>query len=195
MVTTVGIVAVDPVGPLTVPAGLARAEAIGNALLAVPAADPRHDGRIPAAYRSTPLTGPAAVTMVDRTSDVGVVAWAGQALVDLSVASGQSDYLAGAVSIGTGIQAHAADTRGAGGYTGGITARGARIRWKSTEHNIDLSVFVARLATETGSDLWSARAASAHRSVTSMWDPATGSFSVGRPTTGSPPTTADTPRT
>jgi len=51
--------------------GLARARVIGNALLYVQAHDPRHDGRVRAAYAPLPLTSPAKVKATDPTSDVG----------------------------------------------------------------------------------------------------------------------------
>jgi hypothetical protein len=173
--------------------GLSRAEAIGTALLDAQAGDPKHDGRIREAYRPTPVTGGGAPKMADKTSDVGNMAWVGQALVELYAATGQSGYLTGAEAIGSWVQAHADDTRGAGGYTGGITAGGQRIRWKSTEHNIDLAVFFSSLATETGDAVWSTRAAAARRFVLSMWDPSSGSFYVGTTTNGVTPNDTEHP--
>ena len=60
---------------------LARAKVIGNALLYVQANDKSKDGRIRAAYAPTPLTSPSKVSATDDTSDVGNMAWVGQALV------------------------------------------------------------------------------------------------------------------
>ncbi len=161
------------------PDGLVRAEVVGNALLDVQAADPAHDGRIGEAYAPTPMTSLRTVKMRDRTSDVGNMAWVGQALVELYAATGLTAYLTGAVAIGNWVQAHAYDTRGSGGYTGGVTAGGRRIRWKSTEHNIDLVALFTSLASETGQSVWSTRAAWARGFVASMWDATAGSFAVG----------------
>jgi len=161
------------------PAGRRRAEIIGTALLYAQANDPLRDGRVRAAYAPTPLRSPAAVTIANPASVVGDMAWAGQALVQLYAATGRTAYLAGAEAIGNWVQANARDTRGAGGYTGGETASGQKIEWKSTEHNIDLYAFFTMLAGQTGAPVWSARAAWARRFIVSMWDPALGRFDVG----------------
>jgi len=173
--------------------GLARAEVVGDALLDIQAHDPMHDGRIREAYSPRPLTHPQKVRITDRTSDVGNMAWVGQSLVDLYAATGTPSYLTGAVAIGNWVQAHAHDTRGSGGYTGGITPRGARIKWKSTEHNIDLSTLFASLATETGDSTWSTRAAWARGFVESMWDPSAGTFYVGTTDDGVTPNDSEHP--
>ncbi len=175
------------------PDGLARAEAVGDALLEVQADDPDHDGRIREAYAPTSLLAPHGVGITDRTSDVGNMAWVGQSLVELYAVTGTPSYLAGAVAIGKWVQSHAADTRGAGGYTGGYTARGERIRWKSTEHNIDLYVLFTSLATETGNAAWSVRAARARYFVESMWDPSAGTFYVGTTDNGVTPNDTEHP--
>ena len=165
-------------------AGRRRAKIIGSALLYVQDHDPLHDGRIRAAYAPTPLRSPAAVTATDPASVTGDLAWAGQALVQLYAATGRRAYLTGAEAIGNWVQAHAYDTRGPGGYTGGETASGQKIEWKSTEHNIDLYAFFTLLAGQTGQPAWSARAAWARRFVVAMWDPAMGHFEVGTTSDG-----------
>jgi hypothetical protein len=166
------------------PEGLARAQTIGDALLYVQANDPAHDGRIRAAYAPTPLLDPGDVHATEQTSDVGNMAWDGQALVQLYDATGETAYLAGAEAIGNWVQAHCRDTRGAGGYTGGLTARGKRIKWKSTEHNIDLYSLFTLLAQASGNPVWSTRAAWAQRFVEAMWDPREGRFYVGTANNG-----------
>jgi hypothetical protein len=159
--------------------GLSRAETIGDALLYVQANDPAHDGRVRAAYAPTPLLSPSDVEATGPESDVGNMAWVGQALVHLYEASGAEEYLAGAQAIGEWVQAHCYDTRGAGGYTGGLSARGKPIEWKSTEHNIDLYSFFTLLARATGASVWSTRAAWAERFVEAMWEPREERFYVG----------------
>ena len=159
--------------------GLARAETIGDALLYVQANDPAHDGRVRPAYAPTPLLSPSDVQPTELESDVGNMAWVGQGLVHLYEATADQDYLAGAEAIGEWVQANCYDTRGAGGYTGGLSARGQRIEWKSTEHNVDLYSLFTLLAHATGASAWSTRAAWAQRFVEAMWEPREARFYVG----------------
>jgi hypothetical protein len=162
--------------------GLARARVIGTALLYVQAHDPAHDGRIRAAYAPAPLRHPGDVHATDGSTDVGAMAWAGMALTQLHAATGSGAYLAGAERIGRWIQAHCRDGRGPGGYTGGFTARGTKIEWKSTEQNIDAYALFRMLAAQTGDRVWQAHAAWARGFVTAMWNAGQRRFFVG--TTG-----------
>jgi hypothetical protein len=166
------------------PAGRSRAAVIANGLLYAQAHDPQHDGRLRAAYAPTPLRRPADVTATDPASLAGNMAWAGQALVATYAATGRTAYLTAAEAIGTWVQAHCRDTRGPGGYTGGETAGGQKIEWKSTEHNIDLYALFSMLAAQTRDPAWSARAAWARSFVARMWDPRQGRFFVGTTTDG-----------
>ena len=171
-------------------AGRARAEVIGDGLLYVQAHDPAADGRIRAAYAPTPLLGPGDVDATDPATLAGNMAWAGLALAQLYAATGRTAYLTGAEAIGNWVQAHCHDVRGAGGYTGGETASGQAIEWKSTEHNIDLYALFTLLARETGAQVWSARAAWARRFVAAMWDGGQDHFYVGTTADGVTPNTA-----
>ncbi len=175
------------------PAGRSRAEIIGNGLLYVQANDPLRDGRIRAGYAPTPLRSPGDVTVTDTSTPVGDMAWVGQALVQLYAATGRSAYLRGAEAIGNWVQANCYDTRGAGGYTGGETAAGQKIEWKSTEHNIDLYALFSLLARETRDPAWSARAAWARRFVVAMWNPSQRQFYVGTTSTGAISNEAEVP--
>jgi hypothetical protein len=175
------------------PYGLQRAETIGNGLLYVQANDPHHDGRVREAYAPTPLTTPSDVVATDKTSDVGNMAWVGMALAQLYHATDSTQYLSGAERIGTWVVTHARDTRGAGGYTGGNNPNGQKIRWKSTEHNIDLYALYTMLATETGNPAWTADANWAKGFVEAMWDPAEGDFYVGTLDDGVTPNTSEQP--
>ena len=166
------------------PAGRSRAEVIGNGLLYVQANDPLHDGRVRAAYAPTPLRSPADVKPTDPAALTGDMAWAGQALVQLYASTGRKAYLRGAEAIGNWVQTHCHDTRGPGGYTGGETANGQKIEWKSTEHNIDLYALFSLLARKTGDPAWSARASWAKRFVMAMWNAKAGHFAVGTATDG-----------
>jgi hypothetical protein len=153
---------------------LARAQLLGQSLLYVQEHDPAGDGRIRAAYAPTPLASPADVSATDPTSDVGNMAWVGQALVHLYERTGTAAVLGGARELGQWIQTEAFDERGAGGYTGGEEADGTRIAWKSTEHNIDLYAFFTLLAGATGEVAWSQAAAHARTFVEAMWVPPMG---------------------
>jgi hypothetical protein len=136
------------------------------------------------------------VDATDPATLVGNMAWAGQALVQLYAATGRTAYLAGAEAIGNWVQANCHDTRGAGGYTGGETAGGQKIEWKSTEHNIDLYVLFTLLARETGAQgaqVWSARAAWARRFIAAMWDGQQHHFYVGTTPDGVTPNQAEVP--
>jgi hypothetical protein len=166
------------------PDDLARAETIGNSLLYVQADDAAHDGRIRAAYAPDPLTGPGAVTATDKKADVGNMAWVGQALLQIYARTGSPGYLTGATALAQWIQSNTVDTRGSGGYTGGLPARGAKIQWKSTEQNLDVFALFSLLATEPSGSAWAARAAWARQFVVSMWAPSAGRFYVGTTTDG-----------
>ena len=158
---------------------IARAEVVGNAFLYVQARDKARDGRLRAAYAPRPLRNPRDVIVDDNTSDVGNMAWVGQALVQLYAKTHDASYLNGALRIARWLQANTYDTRGSGGYTGGYTAMGRKIEWKSTEHNIDIYAFFKMLATESGESQWDTYAAWAKRFVASMWEARAGRFYVG----------------
>jgi hypothetical protein len=169
------------------PADAARAETVGKAFLYVQAYDKTGDGRLRAAYAPKPLLDPSDVVVDDDTSDVGNMAWVGQALVQIYARTADSEYLNGALAIGQWLQNNTYDTRGAGGYTGGYTARGKKIRWKSTEHNTDLYAFFTMLGTESGQSEWTTDAAWAEQFVASMWDAGDGRFYVGTANDGVTP--------
>ena len=158
--------------------GLARAETIGNALVYLQDHDPARDGRLRNGYAPAPLDGANDIQVADPASSTGTLAWAGQALVQLYAATRIRAYLRGAIGLGDWIQSRCSGGR-PGGYTGGDTAAGAKIGWKSTEHNIDVYAFFRLLARETGNRAWSQRAAWARRFVVSMWDPGQGRFYLG----------------
>jgi len=157
----------------------ARAQVVGAAFLYVQKYDKAGDGRLRAAYAPKPLLEPRDVVVEDNTSDVGNMAWVGQALVQIYAGTKDSSYLNGALAIAQWLQKNTYDTRGAGGYTGGYTAGGKKIEWKSTEHNIDVYAFFTMLAMESGQSQWSTNDAWAKRFVGSMWDKADGRFYVG----------------
>jgi hypothetical protein len=161
------------------PDGIARAKVVGDAFLYVQAHDPAGDGRVRAAYGPKPLKTPRDIKVDESASDVGDNAWVGQALVQLYAKTSDAAYLKGALEIATWIQENTYDTRGSGGYTGGYTSGGEKIKWKSTEHNIDTYALFTMLATESGERRWISRASWAKRFVASMWNQRAGRFYVG----------------
>lgn len=168
-------------------AGQSKAVAIGDGLLRAQASDPRHDGRLRAAYAPAPPGNASDAGATNLATLAGNMAWAGLALLQLHAATGRPAYLTAAEAIGNWVQAHCYDRRGPGGYTGGETAAGTAIPWKSTEHNIDLYAFFRLLAAQTRNPAWSARAAWARYFVTAMWDAPQGRFYVGTTADGFTP--------
>jgi hypothetical protein len=79
------------------------------------------------------------------------------------------------------------DSRGVGGYTGGLRAGGERLWWKATEQNADLVALFDGLAARTGDGRWTERAGAARAFVASMWQPAGGYFLTGTETDGVTP--------
>ena len=182
------------------PDGLTRAVTLGNSLLIVERFDPAHNGRVRAAYSPAPLVTMRGhgrlrtkVRIRDKTSDVGDMAWVGMALTRLYVTTGRIPYLTGAEAIGAWVARNCFDQRGAGGFTGGRSASGAQIKWKSTEHNLDLYGLFTMLAVESGNLQWSSDAAQARAFAVAMWHASTGSFYVGTTTNGVTPNAAEQP--
>lgn len=170
---------IDALLTRSTPDDLARAQVIGRSLLYVQANDAKKDGRVRAAYAPTPLTSPSKISATDATSDVGNMAWVGQALVQLYARTHITAFLTGATSIAGWIQKNALDTRGKGGYTGGYDDRNRKITWKSTEHNLDVYAFFSMLAAETGDPAWATRATAAKSFALAMWDSSKHLFYTG----------------
>ena len=87
----------------------------------------------------------------------GNVAWAGLALLDLYAATGEQEWLDAASRNAAWIVSQTSDTRGTGGFTGGIEGDDAhprKITWKSTEHNVDAAALFDRLAAVDKTGEW-----------------------------------------
>ncbi|WP_328966531.1 GDSL-type esterase/lipase family protein [Streptomyces sp. NBC_00239] len=163
--------------------GLDHAKVLGNSLLYAQDHDPVNDGRIRASYLPDPF-----VTTLGRDYPVGTpyiggwsvytgnMAWAGMAFAHLYKATGDRTYLDGALRAANWIQTNSADTRGAGGYTGGYADTSAaedgsgmvQRTWKATEHNIDVGAFFAMLNQLTGDQVWKDRSDGAFAFVKTM---------------------------
>jgi hypothetical protein len=126
----------------------------------------------------------------DGTS-CGNVAWAALALLALHDATGETRWRDAAVRLAGWVVAHASDTRGAGGFDGGIESFllvPRRASWKSTEHNIDLAAlfgWLDRIAAPGGD--WRAQARRARDFVAAQWDEASGHFWMGTTADGTTP--------
>jgi hypothetical protein len=114
-------------------------------------------------------------------SDSGNTAWAILALLTLDAQGGDARYRLGAERLARWVEGRA-DTRGAGGFTGGEFGHEPSpqaLRWKSTEHNTDLTAAFLWLARVSGDGHWLQRARESAGFVRAMWDPARGYFAVG----------------
>ncbi|MCX5195392.1 hypothetical protein OOK31_16030 [Streptomyces sp. NBC_00249] len=154
---------------------ISHAVALGDSLLYAQAHDIDPDGRIRASYEPNPFVTATGSPYVGGFSVyTGNMAWAGMAFTRLYKATGQQRFLDGALRTANWIQTNAADSRGIGGYTGGLRntdetgAQMQHIDWKATEHNIDTGSFFAMLAGVTGEAAWRQRSDNAFAFVRSM---------------------------
>jgi len=162
---------------------LTRALVLGNSLVYGQARDPAGDGRIRNSYHTDPyILTDGAVNLADNGTFTGNMAWIGLALARLYQRTKTPSYLNAALRIGTWIQNNTHDTRGAGGYTGGLDSDLAKLTWKSTEHNIDVYALFTMLASLTGNSAWTARARYASGFIAAMWN--SGFFWTGTGTDG-----------
>lgn len=179
-----------------------RARRIGDAMLNALDHDRFwHDGRLRNGYAAGASAVPVKLSgwwdsqqnrwVEDRYqvgSDTGNMAWAMLALLSLD---GQSpSYRQGALRVGHWV-AENRDDRGAGGFSGGTFGHEPQpetVRWKSTEHNTDLTAAFAWAARLTGDPEWSQLAHRADAFVQSLWTPSCSCFAVG---TGDDGTTAN----
>ncbi len=169
---------------------LARAQLLGNSLLYAQQNDSFHDGRLRQAYfvnapdAHGAYVQPAGSPFYFLGSSTGDMAWAGMALAQLYRRTRNSNYLNGAVNLGNWIVNNTYDTRGAGGYNGGVDASNTRITYKSTEHNIDTYALFVMLAKLTGNNVWSMRAQHALPFLAAMWNSSGSFFWTGTGTDG-----------
>lgn len=167
------------------PEDLQRATVLGNSLVYAQNTDSINDGRLRQAYfvNAPDAHGayvlPAGAPFYFFGSSTGDLAWAGMALSQLYRRTGTATHLAAAVKLGNWIYNNTFDTRGAGGYNGGVDAGNARITYKSTEHNIDTYALFTMLAALTGNAVWTTRAAHVLPFLAAMWNAPGGFFWTG----------------
>lgn len=180
-----------------------RAGRIGQALVAAVGEDRRFkDGRVRNAYRAGGLeSGKANLSgWWDKTANrwdedayqdgtsTGNAAWAALALLNLHKATGQAPYLASALRVLGWIRQHTADAPGPAGYAGGLSGFDEEqqpLRWKSTEHNIDVAAAARWAATLTKDPDLTAMAQTATAFVQSRFRPDGGYFLLGTKPDGS----------
>ena len=113
-------------------------------------------------------------------TSTGNVAWVGLALLTLGAATDDARFDEGARRLADWIVANTKDTKGPGGFTGGIFGDGARVQilsWKSTEHAADLAALFTWLGQKE-------QARHARTFLESVWDRERGYFPTGAGTDG-----------
>jgi len=183
---------------------ITKARHIGDAFLHALERDRYwHDGRLRNAYAAG-ATGSAPMRMAglwdtaqqrwvedayQAGSDTGNQAWAMLALLRLHDVTRDARYLAGARRLALWLEQRA-DTRGAGGYRGGMQGfepNPLQLAWKSTEHNLDLYAAFSELAHQNGDRRWRNDADRAQKFVATMWQADCGCYAAGTGTDGSTP--------
>jgi hypothetical protein len=142
------------------------------------------DGRVRNSYHTDPYLLSGAVNIDDPGSYTGNLAWTGLALAQLYNRTKTRSYLNAAVQLGNWIESNTYDTRGAGGYTGGLDSNLNKLTWKSTEHNIDTYALFTMLASLTGNSAWTTHAQHALGFIKAMWNTSGGFFWTGTGTDG-----------
>jgi hypothetical protein len=159
---------------------LARAQALGNALVYAQQADPNGDGRFRQAYFAGSADSKGVFVTPGLSffqgSAVGDVAWAGISLAQLFARTGIKTYLDAAIKAATLIETTTRDNSNVppGGYFFGNGQSN-----KSTEHNIDVYALFTMLARLTGQSTWLDGAQHARAFIEAMWDAPSGHFWTG----------------
>lgn len=162
------------------PDDIGRARVLGDSLLYLQAHDRTHDGGVRDAYHARSLVvASGTLNIANAASHTGNLAWSGMAFAQLYRATSDPKYLKAALALGNFVQRNFYDPRGIGGYTGGLEATGAKVRYKSTEHNVDLYALFTILARLTGDGAWNRRADHALKMIAAMWDTKRGYFWIG----------------
>jgi hypothetical protein len=112
----------------------------------------------------------------------GNVAWTALALLALYDATHEAKWLDAARGLGRWVVANASDTRGAGGFRGGIDGfdeSPTPLDWKSTEHALDLVALFDWLASVDPGGGWAKQAASSRAFLVAQWNDRDGHFLIG----------------
>jgi hypothetical protein len=115
-------------------------------------------------------------------SATGNVAWAALALLALHHATHDAKWLDAARGLSRWVVAGQSDTRGAGGFRGGVDGfdpSPTPLAWKSTEHALDLVALFGWLAAVDRGGGWEGQAARARGFLLAQWDERDGRFGIG----------------
>ena len=121
-------------------------------------------------------------------SHTGNMAWTIIAWLRYDEITQETRYLHAADSLGRWIIDNCFDINGAGGYTGGFEGwkpdstnpQGqTKLKWKSTEHNLDVYVAFSKLFEAANDSFWQDKAEHAREFVAAMWDSTNGYFYTG----------------
>ncbi len=140
------------------------------------------DGRVPMPGWYDAKQGRWVEDEFQVSTHTGNVAWAMLALLGYYETYGGAPYLDAAVRMGEWVEQNCRDSRGVGGYIGGFSGwepNPKLLRYKATEHNLDLYAVFWRLYSITGNTAWQERANAAKKFVLAMWDDVEGKFWTG----------------
>lgn len=170
---------------------LPQAIRVGEALRVAAMRDPRlrngyragvvAGAALPSGWRD-PATGRWFEDHYQMGTATGNVAWVGLAMLALDAATGDHRWRTAAIRLGQWIATNTRNLSSAGGFTGGVSgfdSSEAKIRWESTEHNIDAVALFTWLASVDSAHEWAGDAATARRFVSSQWDDKPGYFLIG----------------
>lgn len=112
----------------------------------------------------------------------GNVAWTALALLALYDTTHEAKWLDAARGLGRWVVANESDTRGAGGFRGGVDGfdeSPVPFEWKSTEHALDLVALFDWLAAVDRDGGWDKSATSSRAFLLTQWDERDGHFTIG----------------
>jgi len=121
-------------------------------------------------------------------SHVGNVAWAMLALITYYETVNEAEYLTYSIKLGDWIEFNTRDNT-FGGYSGGYEYDSKKneyikVKWISTEHNIDVYAAFERLYRLANNIIWHERALHAKQFIESMWNEGGGHLWTGKSPNG-----------
>lgn len=166
-----------------------QARLLADAFVYAQTHDPTYeDGRLRDGYHAARLVNANGTTnAASYGSSTGNMAWAMLGLLAVWEDSGESVYWESAEKLANWIVTNTHDTRGSGGFTGGVDGDNVARQWKSAEHNTDLVAAFRRLYQATNDTQWLAHSNHADSFVRSMWHEAQGHFWTGTTNNGVTP--------
>lgn len=174
----------------------AQARRIADALIVATASDPTyHDGRLRNVYRSGPVTSKAQLAGYWDANDkrwkqdayqvstsTGNAAWGALLFLTVYTHTHEKRYLDAAVAQLRWIRKHAYSGTAPAAYQSGLFGFDEQqqpLRWKSTEHNLDVHAAAAWAARDRPDPALKHMAKVAGHFVQAMWDGSTHHFYIG----------------